>query len=467
MSWRASAWCLDQVRGIGATPKLVLLALCEYANDENQTWRSMHEIALRSECSQRTIKRHVQYLESLGLISREPLYRWCDDESESCVKRSAHRHRSGTIYTVHMELGEQDFTSRMLEEEHHSPVDKSVDNSRSATPPVDKSTGAKMALVEETAENQGKVHRWQKATCGDGTKSTGGNSAASQVAIVPTICTYNPHINLHPYHPNPSVTFSGVDNLLGVDGVDGKIPGQNCVVEDPGVGVGEPPARSHTAPELPGSCDMHALPDMPGEPSDPGEVCEQSTPGKPCEPGDSGEILPGSPTQGACADSVPGLGGGRVWALLRECIPVSLLALVTGGEKAIVGCLRELVGLGWQPFQIRELLSVAAPPPNVVNGPGLVLHRLSQLKYRDVPDPFVGNSFEAREKRKERFALKAREVLEQIRDDTTGLSRNEQFMWLNRTYSLTYETAYKAWARRLWDQANEAFEARKGVVLRA
>ncbi|MDY5133849.1 hypothetical protein, partial [Actinotignum urinale] len=136
-------------------------------------------------------------------------------------------------------------------------------------------------------------------------------------------------------------------------------------------------------------------------------------------------------------------------------------------EKAIVGCLRELVGLGWQPFQIRELLSVTAPPPNVVNGPGLVLHRLSQLKYRDVPDPFAGNSFEAREKRKERFALKAREVLEQIRDDTTGLSRNEQFMWLNRTYSLTYETAYKAWARRLWDQANEAFEARKGVVLRA
>ncbi|MDY5155673.1 hypothetical protein [Actinotignum urinale] len=153
-------------------------------------------------------------------------------------------------------------------------------------------------------------------------------------------------------------------------------------------------------------------------------------------------------------------------ALMRECLPVALLALVTGGEKAIVGCLRELVGLGWQPFQIRELLSVAAPPPNVVNGPGLVLYRLSQLKYRDVPDPFVGNSLVAREKRRERFACEARGVLEQISDGTCVLPRPEQFMWLNRTASLESETAYKEWAKRLWDKANNAFEAREGVVLR-
>ncbi|MDY5133761.1 hypothetical protein, partial [Actinotignum urinale] len=149
-----------------------------------------------------------------------------------------------------------------------------------------------------------------------------------------------------------------MDNLLGVDGEilarEDDLHGSGSRV---GVGVGEPPARSHTAPDLPGSCDMHALPDMPGEPSDPGEVWEQSTPGKPCEPGESGEILPGSPTQGACADSVSGEGLPVAWALMRECLPVALLGLVTGGEKAIVGCLRELVGLGWQPFQIRELLS--------------------------------------------------------------------------------------------------------------
>ncbi|MDY5132858.1 helix-turn-helix domain-containing protein, partial [Actinotignum urinale] len=354
MSFRAVTWAFDHVEGVTASEKLVLLALAEFANDEDVTWRSIQTVAKRAISSPYTTRKHLATLESYGFISREPRYAWCDSEDVPCATRPAHKHRCGTLYKLHLER------TIPLKEEVSTTV-KAVDNSELSTEKL--STGnkgfenEKPSNVEKSAENQGKVHRWQKATCGDGTKSTGGNSAASQVAIVPTICTYNPHINPHPYHPNPSVTFSGVDNPVGVDGVDGKIPGQNCVVEDPGVGVGEPPARSHTAPELPGSCDMHAVTDLPGELSDPGEVWEQSTPGKPCEPGESGEILPGSPTQGACADSVPGLGGGRVWALLRECLPVSLLALVTGGEKAIVGCLRELVGLGWQPFQIRELLS--------------------------------------------------------------------------------------------------------------
>ena len=48
MSFRAVAWALDQINGVGPTVKLVLIALAEFANDDDITWRSRNEIAARS-----------------------------------------------------------------------------------------------------------------------------------------------------------------------------------------------------------------------------------------------------------------------------------------------------------------------------------------------------------------------------------------------------------------------------------
>lgn len=196
MSWQASAWALDQVKGIGANCKLVLLALCEFANDEQVTWRSMESIAERSECSVRTAKRHLQSLEAWGLISRSPRYRWCGSDSPECANRGAHKHRSGTDYRVNLEVGIFDLAHTSSASVAEPAKDEPVDNE-----PVDNSTGAKLAPVEQTAESSGKRHKCQIGTCGTGeadSVSTGANTGIPQVPILAPIRSYNPHMNLQP-----------------------------------------------------------------------------------------------------------------------------------------------------------------------------------------------------------------------------------------------------------------------------
>lgn len=182
MSWRASAWCLDQVKGVGANVKLVLLALCEFANDENVTWRSQEEIALRSECEVRTVKKHLKALEGWGLISRKGIYRWCDSDSEVCMARSPHKHRSGTVYRVHLEIG--DFVAP-----DHVVV---PDSDSVSVGSVDKSIGENIALVEKTASESQKVHRCNICTCEGGDGSTGANLGIPQVQERAPICNSKP-----------------------------------------------------------------------------------------------------------------------------------------------------------------------------------------------------------------------------------------------------------------------------------
>lgn len=210
MSWRASAWALDQVVGIGANAKLVLLALCEFANDDNETWRSQSEIAKRAECEIRTVKTHLKSLEGWGLISRRARYRWCDSEEPACASRPSHKHRSGTTYVVHVEVGDFDLVA--FEADHDDiPIDDEpasaghghtdntgVDNQEANDGAVDKSTGANLALVEEMACQGGKVHRCNNCTCEADSVSTGANSGSPQVQELAPIRSYNPHINHQP-----------------------------------------------------------------------------------------------------------------------------------------------------------------------------------------------------------------------------------------------------------------------------
>ncbi|MEW6920271.1 helix-turn-helix domain-containing protein [Trueperella pyogenes] len=211
MSWRASAWALDQVVGIGANAKLVLLALCEFANDDNETWRSQSEIAKRAECEERTVRTHLKSLEEWGLVSRRPRYRWCDSDEPACAMRPPHKHRSGTTYVVHMDRGV--FNLAVFEASHGSSdgghdhevrgVDKQlVDNgavdNRPVNRAVDKSTPAKFAGVEKTAVLSGKVHTGKVCRYEDGQGSTPANSRRPHRQESATIRSYNPHINLQP-----------------------------------------------------------------------------------------------------------------------------------------------------------------------------------------------------------------------------------------------------------------------------
>lgn len=232
MSWRASAWALDQVVGIGANAKLVLLALCEFANDDNETWRSQGEIAKRAECEIRTVKTHLKSLEGWGLISRRARYRWCDSEEPACASRPSHKHRSGTTYVVHLEVG--DFDRASFEADHddiliddepalagHGDTDHTgVDNLEANNEAVDKSTGANLALVEEMACQSGKVHRCNNCTCEDDPVSTGANSGSPQVQELAPIRSYNPHINHQPTNQPSDTRFLSEAASRMVGGMD-------------------------------------------------------------------------------------------------------------------------------------------------------------------------------------------------------------------------------------------------------
>lgn len=102
MSFRAVSWAFDQVRGIGANEKLVLVALAEFANDNDETWRAREEIAVRAECALRTVDTHLKNLEQRGLLVRTPRYAWCDSDSDACASRGAHKHRTGTLYRLNV-----------------------------------------------------------------------------------------------------------------------------------------------------------------------------------------------------------------------------------------------------------------------------------------------------------------------------------------------------------------------------
>ena len=100
MSIRAFTWAFDEVTGVNRGEKLVLLALAEFANDDDITWRARHEIARRALCSDRSLSDYLASLEAKGFIEREARYRWCDSVEGACEGRPSHKHRCGTTYRV-------------------------------------------------------------------------------------------------------------------------------------------------------------------------------------------------------------------------------------------------------------------------------------------------------------------------------------------------------------------------------
>ena len=70
MSGEAVGWAFRKVQMDDATAKFVLVAICNYANDEDKAWPSHASISRLTGLSKRTIQNAVQKLEDWGIIKR-------------------------------------------------------------------------------------------------------------------------------------------------------------------------------------------------------------------------------------------------------------------------------------------------------------------------------------------------------------------------------------------------------------
>lgn len=69
MSHQATTWAVAQKVGSPAR-KFVLMAICNYANDENEAWPSQKTIAKETEQSAKSVARHIEVLEEQGFFTR-------------------------------------------------------------------------------------------------------------------------------------------------------------------------------------------------------------------------------------------------------------------------------------------------------------------------------------------------------------------------------------------------------------
>ena len=73
MSWKASAWA-KTVKAGNPAAKAVLLCLADYADENHTCWPAQETLADESEQSVRSVRRHLEHMESDGLLRRVPRY---------------------------------------------------------------------------------------------------------------------------------------------------------------------------------------------------------------------------------------------------------------------------------------------------------------------------------------------------------------------------------------------------------
>lgn len=187
MSFRAVAWAFDRVRGLSATEKLVLLALAEFANDDDETWRSRESLAARAECSLSSVERAVRTLRTHGVLEVAGRYAWCGREDAACASRGSHKHRAGTTY--------------------HLRLDVAVDVREAASTPMSASTSVKLTGVGKALKSGGKVHTRQS----DGRDATSVTQGVPHPSLVAGVLSKNPQLE-PPTRPDLGVTAGSVES---------------------------------------------------------------------------------------------------------------------------------------------------------------------------------------------------------------------------------------------------------------
>lgn len=83
MSVRAISWALDEVEGLTATQKCILIALADRCNQDHECWPSYTDLIRRTGADRHTISRSIQKFVAKGLVEKRrrfgssTVYRLC------------------------------------------------------------------------------------------------------------------------------------------------------------------------------------------------------------------------------------------------------------------------------------------------------------------------------------------------------------------------------------------------------
>lgn len=98
MSVEAMAWAFKQDLP-DSQIKLVLLSLCDHADEDGRCWPSQERLAQKSACSVRTVRRRIQQLADMGILTiryrpqKTPIYVISFIKSNMIGQRGRHRHK--------------------------------------------------------------------------------------------------------------------------------------------------------------------------------------------------------------------------------------------------------------------------------------------------------------------------------------------------------------------------------------
>ena len=314
MSFKAVHWALHEVQGMGDA-KLVLVALAEYADDDDRAWPSRETLAGVAECSRSTLGRRLKALEKAGLIVREARYFYDED---------GRPHRGSTMY--HLMVGAQP----RLSEGAGQPM-------RVKMSPIE---GA-----DERPEEGGKRFRRSAYEGQNEPHSSyeGQNRGAWGSQVSPIDLRKEP-----PIEP-PDLTW----DLEASQALEEVVVGSGRLGVDESVSPVGGAARADVDTSGPA----------------PSQESPVKAPGSASKATSGVEDVSGQPgARTGVRGPSGGLGDDDV--LIAECLPPALQALDRAGGQRVARMLGERLEAGWTPREIRALMDQALPPK---------VHRLAAL----------------------------------------------------------------------------------------
>lgn len=315
--------------------KLVLVALANFADDEDLAWPHVETLAGMASVSTRTVQRALKALEEAGLIERSmglaagargglrrtnSVYRLNvpDDLSRRKGVRTA---RPGVVREF-SSFAREDISGAAVGPVDEGPSQVRCDMGVTTVPSVNEcpSRGrCDTGVVTVDRCDTGDANR-----CDTGDVSIGEPSLVEPSDLTP----------LPPTPPSP---------VVSADGSGGVGSGSESDVEDSRGGVGLPAAGSAPA---------------------------------------GGRAV--SPAAGAGVASV-GRDVAADWALVRRVLPESMQVLDDDGVAVVVPLLRERLAAGWTAADLRDRLAANPVPDRVRHLAGLVAHRLGKLPPEGAP----------------------------------------------------------------------------------